>query len=695
MDDKKKIVLASKDVVVKKTEDVYINVNLKSSFNSIKKERFDNNFDLAEQFRRERNASRNFRVYGIIDSTVIDCDNLSFKVYSKSTIELGVQVLSNQIASFVSQKIGFGDKNVFGKMKGKYLLELNNYVDSDVIYIEIPGDGVNFDREVKELRLVFTGADGEFIEYGTSTIDIGINGIFETINNDFPFFYNKHWIKNNFQIKQVKVRNVSFGKTIYSIDEGDSGTVTVELNEPSVFGTEKIDVELISSQVPSYNEAALDYDFTADSHPSGFPISFSWGPGEKIKEIKFSALSDYIIEKNLETFSLKLTNPSSVTTDNGMVNIDTTTVSVVDKTIRSYINYNFQNIVKNIFPLVNPEIFTENLSVSSGYSMNNYGAKDGEGDDDVVNSNYRFFPNDKFKLTIKNEGTDTILPVIPGYTGGDRLFKSGESLTFDVITKYQNHDSLPREKAVLDFRDQMSQFLPHKLATGFYINGLEFEGTFSYFSGPLAAINFVNKIKSKYAQMDVEIPFEITINHNQVTLTSKHPADNINVFIPKIVTQNEPDVYGLLGDSEVPYYPEGRVSSITSQIPFVLKLNANYSNASSCRYSFKVEKNGYEDLYIPAETLPSSPSGKDMFLITPIKDVVGPLTSSCDVNNYSLDSVGYYANGIILISKDENLSSVATSSNQHSSGFKPSFKESPLSNGLNSCGNIDVSKFLS
>lgn len=199
MDDKKKIVLASKDVVVKKTEDVYINVNLKSSFNSIKKERFDNNFDLAEQFRRERNASRNFRVYGIIDSAKYDCDNLTLTIHSSGSANS-----SNIITSITSAPIGFGDKNVFGKMRGRYIIELDEYEDSNYIFIKLPPGLTSFQKQTVEVQLVFNDSDGHFIEYGTETIDIGINGEISTVNNDFPFFYNKHWIKTNFQVEKNK-----------------------------------------------------------------------------------------------------------------------------------------------------------------------------------------------------------------------------------------------------------------------------------------------------------------------------------------------------------------------------------------------------------------------------------------------------------------------------------------------------------
>lgn len=196
MDDKKKIVLATKDILSKNLEDIFINVNLQQTFSQIKRERFDNNFDLSEQFRKERNSSRSFRIYGIIDSIITNCDDSLITVYSNSG-------LTSQIYSTYSTKIGFGDKNVFNKMRGKYLIELNNYSLSNDIWIKISGDGVNYNDTIVHQPIIFYGADGNFIEYGTETIDISISGQIIAINNNFPFFYNKHWIKNNFQIEKI------------------------------------------------------------------------------------------------------------------------------------------------------------------------------------------------------------------------------------------------------------------------------------------------------------------------------------------------------------------------------------------------------------------------------------------------------------------------------------------------------------
>jgi hypothetical protein len=126
MDDKKKIVLGSKDILSKGVVDIFLNINLQQTFNQIKKDKYDNNFDVAEQFRKERNASRDFRIYGIVDSTAIDTDNLTIEIYKDAA-------LSQFFGNITTTPLVYSEENVFAKKRGKYLLELNNY-DSDVVY---------------------------------------------------------------------------------------------------------------------------------------------------------------------------------------------------------------------------------------------------------------------------------------------------------------------------------------------------------------------------------------------------------------------------------------------------------------------------------------------------------------------------------------------------------------------------------
>ena len=84
MEQKKKILLGEKDIMSKDNEDLFLNLNLNTTFSSIRNDKYENVFDVEAQFKKERNASRDFRIYGIVDATVTDCDNLQISIYSNS-----------------------------------------------------------------------------------------------------------------------------------------------------------------------------------------------------------------------------------------------------------------------------------------------------------------------------------------------------------------------------------------------------------------------------------------------------------------------------------------------------------------------------------------------------------------------------------------------------------------------------------
>jgi len=191
--DIKQILLGSKNTIDKSNEDIFINLTLERSFNELKKERFDNNFNLADQFRNERNTSRDFRIYGQISSSVADCDNLSLIAYGDTGLTI-------QVASVNSSPTGLFGKNVFGKKNGKYLISLEDY-PGNFVYIVAQNGGSNlFNSQVFAQQLVFLDGEGNFIEYGNDTIEITPNNSIVTIQNDFTFFYQKHWINLDINI---------------------------------------------------------------------------------------------------------------------------------------------------------------------------------------------------------------------------------------------------------------------------------------------------------------------------------------------------------------------------------------------------------------------------------------------------------------------------------------------------------------
>lgn len=192
MDDKKKILLGDTDIISRDNEDLFIDINLNRTFSEYKKEKFDNDFDLQKQFDEERNASRDFNVYGFVQATYINCHNLAYEVWADSG--LTIPVLSLNFASQVTYQSA---RNVFNKAPGKYNFSLTNYTGKSIFikFFASPD-------QVFEQQLIFYDETGEFVPYGTQTVEVDNDLNTVEINNDFPFFYNKHWVKKNIYLKQ-------------------------------------------------------------------------------------------------------------------------------------------------------------------------------------------------------------------------------------------------------------------------------------------------------------------------------------------------------------------------------------------------------------------------------------------------------------------------------------------------------------
>jgi hypothetical protein len=182
---KKKILLNSTKNKTSKNVDIFLDVDLFSTKNEIKKEVLNNDFNLNKQFSKERNLCRNFRIYGEIQSNVVDCDNITIKIFSDSDY-------INLIDTIQTTSVGYKSKNVFGKKRGKYILSLNN-ANFNTVYFLIESNNLNFFDQKWSQQIVFFDLDNNFIPYGTETIDVDLNFNSININNNFDFFYNKHW----------------------------------------------------------------------------------------------------------------------------------------------------------------------------------------------------------------------------------------------------------------------------------------------------------------------------------------------------------------------------------------------------------------------------------------------------------------------------------------------------------------------
>lgn len=236
---KKKILINSAKNKTSKNVDIFLDVDLFSTKNEIKKEVLNNDFNLNKQFSKERNLCRNFRVYGEIQSNVVDCDNITIKVFSDPDY-------TNLIDTIQTTSVGYKSKNVFGKKRGKYILSLNN-AGFNTVYFLIESNNLNFFDQKWSQQIVFFDLDNNFIPYGTETIDVDLDFNSININNNFDFFYNKHWINLDYFIKEEKKSIYSFEFPEKEVVESQQYDVKIKLNKPSPFGLEKFKINLDST----------------------------------------------------------------------------------------------------------------------------------------------------------------------------------------------------------------------------------------------------------------------------------------------------------------------------------------------------------------------------------------------------------------------------------------------------------------
>lgn len=219
MQNTRKILLRSSELFGAENQDMFINLELKNSVKEFRPDSYENDFDLNKNFQSERNACRNFTIYGEIDSVFVDCYNVFVKIYKEiikptskqdrikieSTEKQGentIVTLNNGAkATFItiqiSKKMAYNVSNIFGFEKATYKFDLKN-IDYETIYINM--EGIQKNKDVIQdnfirKQLVFHDSNNNLIPFGTDTEEINPNGTTYTVFNDFPFFYNIHWVK--------------------------------------------------------------------------------------------------------------------------------------------------------------------------------------------------------------------------------------------------------------------------------------------------------------------------------------------------------------------------------------------------------------------------------------------------------------------------------------------------------------------
>lgn len=348
-----KILLGSEDVVIRDNEDEFLNIELSRIAKEVKPDNVNNDFDLADRYVKERNESLKFCVYGTIESKYSDVVNMVMEVstsdndtlftpkkFSGSTISKTISIKTIPLS-----KKGSLSKNVYGKEKASYFFlfeigkdELDTKLETirnsgkipktDKIIIKID-DPVRKVFDFIEIPFIFYDENGEFIQYGTRTTEINDDGSQSEINNDFPFFYDRHWIKTN--IVPSKLASVSFKDTgtILIIPENITGgtlSAVVTLDFHSKLGRESATVVLDSDE--TVRDPNSDFTFV--------PQTLNWSAGDIEKTFDVGIIDDKFVESN-EKLSFKLTNVT-----NAQLNKESDgqlTVEIRNEDIPSIINF--------------------------------------------------------------------------------------------------------------------------------------------------------------------------------------------------------------------------------------------------------------------------------------------------------------------------------------------------------------------
>ena len=660
MDEKLKILLGSEDVIVRSNEDLFININLKRSFFEYKKEKYDNDFDLAKQFQTERDASRNFRLYGLVESNVIDLDDYPVRVYSDSG-------LTQLVYSTFTTPLNFaGDVNVYNKKRGKYYIPLDNYTGSSV-YVTIPSNYLNILTQSFEQQLVFHNLDGEFVSYGTETVEVDSNLNTIDINNNFPFFYNKHWIKKDLSILEEKPAIMSFSATPLSNTVAETqlfspqtiySKFSVVLNKPSPFGIEQAELFVNSSTLDPASEIIV-----TDSYFNilSIPATIGFSQGETFRDFYFLSPLDTLHETT-ENVIFGLRNLNHAVSGNPTNH----SFFVTDATPAKLVTLNFQNIYQNRNYFTGIEF--PNTTPVNTVSMNPMPAVLRNGLE-FEGTPMEFYPAEEFKLSIRNRGINTIMPINPALgIYSETLFPSANTFShFTIVPQYQNTDKHTIKFHFKEFTSTHPGVYSFK--SGFTINSMpivdyykvckiDYEHYRDCLKNTVSSNGVFYGGWNRYS--NIRIPFDVFENPSDLTITiiAKSPGTRLDVgtygFNVDLFNANDPGLQTLGITAETiqnfVYSP---------QIPLEIKLRANTTSDIIADYDFMIGAKGFKTLYFNPSNLPCSTAATTYYLATAYKNMLRNWDNTTDKPIYlhsgvtsgwrSNSSSGLYTPGDVYI----------------------------------------------
>lgn len=655
MKDQRKILLESEDLISDSNVDLFINVNLNRNYHFIKEEQFENTFDVAQQFNEERNNSRNFFLYGMLDSVADLGNNPIIDLYKETTPPqtnnvntFSIQTLDDKnhislsngaqldfVEEIPTENITYEQGNLFGIERKKYSVFLENYSASsqEAVYLFLKGNSDDPDRkevipnQIFRQQLVFRNDDGEFIDYGTDTQSVRNDGSRFTVFNDFPFFYGTHWIKKNIEIEKLVRRNVFFERTNIFAIEGNRIELTVSLDEESQFGLEEIDIDI------GGNVSSNDYNISQNS--------LSWSKGEREKTIVVDILEDNQTENTEENLILSLNNPNNLL----LGNAQSCNITIFRENINQSVRYNFGSVFNNLISF-GEEIELPDVTPfsQSKPSVLRNGAF-------FENRSEAFYHTDKYVLEIFNEGENTILPVIPGLNSERERFLQGSKKTFVINNQFVNNNNSLHEvslKIDIDSFSDRPAFID--------INGIIYSN--------IRSPQELREALDNNAPSDRNFDYMLNNDETRIILISKY------YYLPVSVKnlQNNSNNEFFIEHLEQPVYIE--------QDPLQIDLVPNGNG--KCNYSFRISKeepnntsvdNEFRSLNISNTVFEASTTPKEVFLITEVFNINRPFdinqvdcvdpASITEPNNQKLGQA--FIQGALILADLENETQVVRS----------------------------------
>lgn len=564
MDKREKILFGSEGTINQNIQDLYVALELKKTGRELKSQEYQNNFDVKAEFDKERNTSRNFRVYGIVDSVTADCDNIKINVFQDSGFTKFITLIN-------STSLNLDESTIFNTKRGKYLLSLNAYTASSSVFMVISGDNVNYTNQVFERQLVYYDNSGIFIPYGSNTIDIDNNGNTTQINNDFPFLYNLHWMTQGLSLTSITPTNISFSQSQTSLFGNGSASVQIALERPSVFGNESIDL-IFNSQISSAN--LPDFSISINENPANQTNqTLSFSAGEQFKTLTINSAQNFL------TGFAKSAVYDLQNSQNVFLGPQVQCEFDIEGTfVRSYANF-------NIGPVFGNRLYYTGRTLN--YLTNSYESSPSILRNGLLYSkrSNEFFPMDSFYINVLNKGNETIIPANSGLgNNNDIILQTGVSMSFKVSQSFSSSTL-----------NTFQLYIPNSLQTNVgeetTINGFNLTPNYTFQTAYDAIKNSINEgIYDIYKYIGIEKPFKVlSFNDTATTIT----IQSLSNGVPLVIGTN------FFGSNNLQITATETIPFIYSDPePISFTLLANDDADKTANYDFIFRKPGYSSFSV-------------------------------------------------------------------------------------------------